>query len=129
MRNTLEISVEKFEDPRTTIIRCRGDIDSHTCDRLEAAVARLLKEGFIRIVVDLGRVPYMSSIGMGVLIGSKREAEERGGGFVLLNPDRSLKEIFHVMGFDRTFLIVHSDREALQYFGAGAAARGAGGAG
>ena len=121
----LDIRIEQSGAGGAAILRCRGDIDADTCESLDKAISRLLKEGCTRIAVDLSRVPFMSSLGIGVLIGSGREADERGGAFALINPSRGLKEIFRVTGFDTTFLIVRSDREALEYFGVGEAARGA----
>ena len=114
----LQMSLERYEDIHAVAIRCRGDIDAHSFEELDETVYDLLEDGLKYIIVDLARVPYMSSAGIGVLIGSKNEAEdEHEGGFVLLRPVPTVTEVFKMMGFDQLFTILATEEAAWEHFG------------
>ena len=114
----LDIRVEKSKGTRTATVRCKGDIDAHTFDQLDETFFDLLDEGMPNIIADLKLVTYISSAGIGVLIGAKSEAEGHGGDLVLMNVARDVEEVFKVMGFDSMFALVKSEEEALKAFSA-----------
>lgn len=64
-----------------------GDLDAHTATQLEAALGEI--ETAKRVVLDLGRLEFIDSAGLGVII---RHDQQRDQGLVLSNlNDRVLK--------------------------------------
>ena len=67
-------------------VRVTGDIDSETAPRLESALSKVLMDGSDELVLDLAEVSFLSSAGLGVLIGIHRDAQrfrvERGNRIV-----------------------------------------------
>ena len=116
-----EINIEKQEAAHAAVVRCQGDIDAHCFDQLDDTFHRLMDEGVRYLVVDMRQVPYLSSAGIGVLIGANSEAEERGGGFALAGLAPEVLETFCLMGFDSMFTLVATPEEALKVFGSGGA--------
>ena len=56
-------------------VRVTGDIDSETAPRLESALSTALLDGASDLVLDLSEVSFLSSAGLGVLIGVHRDAQ------------------------------------------------------
>jgi len=54
-------------------------------------------------VLDLARLEYVSSAGLGVLLRTQKRAMSGGGGLVLINANKNLRDIFRYSGFDRVF--------------------------
>jgi len=54
-------------------------------------------------VLDLARLEYVSSAGLGVLLRTQKRAMSGGGGLVLINASKHLRDIFRYSGFDRVF--------------------------
>jgi anti-sigma B factor antagonist len=77
--------------------------------RLDAAQAPRAQE-FLdqvagRCVIDMGRLEYISSAGLGVLLRTHKRLMGAGGGLKLINVNRHINDIFTYSGFDRLFEI------------------------
>ncbi len=96
------------------LLLAQGEIDAHSFEAVEDAVNETVDDGVIKVLVDLSKVSYMSSAGIGVLIGSMNEVVDgHGGAFVLISPTASVLEVLESMGFTAVFTIVQSLDEAL----------------
>ena len=77
--------------------------------RLDAAQVEKVREEFkaqtASCVVDFGALDYISSAGMGVLLGVQKRLSEGGHGLTLVNMNRHIREIFRIAGFDHVFTI------------------------
>lgn len=98
------------------LIAVSGALDAHTFEQLEEAINNLLAEGRFRLVVDMTRVNYISSAGVGVLIAAANETEANGGKIVLMSPTRDVGEVFDTLGLTEMFTTVGDRREAMAAF-------------
>ena len=77
--------------------------------RLDAAQAPRAQEFLDRVdgrcVIDMGRLEYISSAGLGVLLRTHKRLTGDGGGLKLVNVNRHINDIFTYSGFDRLFEI------------------------
>ena len=113
----LTIEREKLLSTQACALRCVGELDAHTLERLEDELARTLSDGVKHIMVDLREVSYCSSRGIGVLVRARKEAVDAGGGLVLMNPPPVVATALEVLGFDDVFDIVRSEHEAVEVLG------------
>ena len=110
----LAIDLESIEGASIVALRCHGDIDAHTCAKLDIAMKGILDEGVTRVIVDLTDVPYVASRGLGVLIAARKQIEDSDGGLALLNPNASVTAAIEVLGFDTVFNIVSTEKAAIE---------------
>ncbi len=115
----LTIEAEQLQGGSGLLLRCHGFADAHTFELLDEAIGDALKRGGGRVVVDLSDVAYMSSAGLGILIKSNSEAEEAGGGFVLLNPSSQISELLDDTGLTGLIPVAKTVQEAVAQLGAG----------
>ena len=62
-----------------------GDLDYPQCSEFRMSIHRILVSGPRAAVVDLSRVEYLDSSGLGVLLGMSREYASMGGRVVLVS--------------------------------------------
>ena len=77
------------------------------CGRLDASQAATVREALDAIVetatIDFGELDYISSAGLGVLLGTQKRLNESGHSIKLINMNKHIRDIFHVAGFDLVF--------------------------
>lgn len=93
------------------LLTVSGALDAHTFEGLEEVINKLLLEQRFRLIVDMTRVGYISSAGVGVLISVANEAEANGGKVVLLGPTNEVQEVLETLGLMEMFSIA-GDRQA-----------------
>jgi len=78
--------------------------------RLDAAQAVKAQEFLDRVdgecVLDLSKLEYVSSAGLGVLLKTHKRLMGAGSGIKLINVNHHIHDIFRYSGFDKLFEIV-----------------------
>jgi anti-sigma B factor antagonist len=101
-------------DDYTQVVEPHGEIDAVTAPRLGRRLLGLVAEGKTWLVVDLSRVTFMDSTGIGVLLNALRRATGRDGGLVLICPNERVLRPFQVTGLVGHLRIARSRAEALR---------------
>ncbi len=78
-------------------------IDATTAWDLRPALLRALYTHGPEISVDLGRVTFVDSTGLGMLVGILKEAREMNGDVHLVNAAREVRRILQVTGLEALF--------------------------
>jgi anti-anti-sigma factor len=112
-----QVTHEQIPGTSARVIRCRGELDAHTFEILDEQLQDILDEDVNKLIVDLSEVPYVSSAGIGVLVGANSEAEDRDGLMVIQGPAPGVLQVFKDMGFDSLFTIVANQQEAYSTLG------------
>lgn len=90
---------------RPNVLSLEGEIDLHVspevAEELRAIVAKKPKV----LVVDLGKVTYMDSSGLAVLIEAMQKVQEYGGQFALAKMQEGVQHIFEIARLDQVFRI------------------------
>jgi anti-anti-sigma factor len=78
-----------------------GRLDASQVERVREEMKSVLAS----CVVDFKDLEYISSAGMGVLLGVQKRLSDRGHALTLVNLNRHIREIFRIAGFDNVFKI------------------------
>ncbi|MCC6740317.1 MAG: STAS domain-containing protein [Planctomycetia bacterium] len=89
-------------------VTLEGTLDGRTAAALEREIEALATRGVRRFVFDLGELDVLTSAGAGVFLGVVVEAEERGGGLLLVHPTPQVQHVIEVLGL-RTLLPVAAE--------------------
>jgi anti-sigma B factor antagonist len=101
-------------DERTAVLCLEGDIDLWSAPQLKSALRDLLAAGHTRLVLDLGRVRFMDSTALGVMVGLlRRFGPEERMGIAAAGP--AVLRVFELSGLS-TGLRVFATREAALSF-------------
>jgi anti-anti-sigma factor len=91
----LKVSVEKMKEKEgCVVVSPVGSIDSDTYAELEKALHPIMNPSTMAIVLNMGGVTYLSSIGFGVIFKAKQTVEKHGGTLVISNIQPNVKKIF-----------------------------------
>src|SRR5947209_16091957 len=110
------------------VLEVGGEIDVYTAPQLREHLIALVEGGDRQVVVDLGRVEFLDSTGLGVLVGALKRLRSVDGELSLVCAQERLLKIFRITGLDRVFTLYESV-DAATANGDGAAGRPAGTAG
>jgi len=87
-----------------------GDLDSSTAPLLRQELSR--RRSPRHLIIDLSRVPFIDSAGLGALIGGIRRVREDGGDVALSSPRGEVMTVLRTTGFDRILPVTSTVEEA-----------------
>jgi anti-sigma B factor antagonist len=90
------------------VVTVSGEIDLYTAPALREALTKAIESGAQRLGVDLRSVPFMDSMGLGVLIGARRRLAERDGQIALISEEGPVRRVLDVSGLATVFQVVGS---------------------
>ena len=108
----MELSLATHLVAAHAVVEVGGEVDVYTAPRLRDRLNEVVGSGQQHLVVDLGRVDFLDSTGLGVLVGVYRRLSRAGGSLVLVCPHERLLKIFRIAGLDSVFKIYGSVPEA-----------------
>jgi anti-sigma B factor antagonist len=95
-----ELSVTDRREGGVVIAEVTGDIDMSTVAGLRERLLGLAESG-LPLIVDLNRVSFIDSAGLGALIGAARRADERGGSLHAVCSRPQTRKLLWLTGVDR----------------------------
>jgi anti-sigma B factor antagonist len=110
----VNLDLETNEQEGRSVVSLRGEIDVYTAPRLRQALIDLVNGGANDIVVDMERVEFLDSTGLGVLVGGLKRVKSNEGSLRLVITQDRIMKIFDITGLSKVFPIHGSVEEALQ---------------
>ena len=93
----LEIAIA--HQGNVTVAAVSGSLDALTADQLTATFSEQFGHGRVRLVADLAGLEYTSSAGVRVLLGTLKEARQRGGDLRLAGARDAVRRVLDFSGF------------------------------
>ncbi len=103
----------QYEDPircitsgRSLTVYLEGDIDHHNAREVRGRIdTKLYIQRPDELILDLSRVNFMDSSGLGLILGRYTRAVELGIVFKVANPSRQIRKILDLAGTERLIKI------------------------
>jgi anti-sigma B factor antagonist len=109
----MDLDLESTRRGAASVLTLRGEIDVYTAPRLRQAIVDLVNGGATRVVVDMEKVDFLDSTGLGVLVeGLKRARSKESDLSIVATQDKILK-IFDITGLNKAFNIHRTLDEAV----------------
>lgn len=90
----------------------KGYLDAHTVTQFEDELDHLIQDGTNQVIINLNELNYISSAGIGAIMGLTQKLRKQGGELILLSPSEKVFSILDLLGFTHIFKIVNSEQEA-----------------
>jgi anti-sigma B factor antagonist len=84
-----------------------GELDLDSAPSLLTAVVAELESGADDIVVDLVRLSFIDSSGLGTLVGCWRRAKNAGAKLAVANPNEDVRATLEITGLDQILPITN----------------------
>lgn len=93
------------ENAGSVVVDVAGEIDAATVPQLWDVLERLIGEGQRNLVIDLSRVGFIDSTGIGVVIRAMNALKDEGGELALRGPSPMTYQVFETVGLTKVLPI------------------------
>jgi len=101
-----------------TVVDVEGFLDAYTVAELEETFNILIKDKKFKLIINLAKLDYISSAGLGTFMGVIDEIRDNNGDIVLINLSPKIYKVFDLLGFSELFQIVDTETAAVAKFAA-----------
>ena len=110
----MDLELEATRRGNADIITLRGEIDVYTAPRLRQAIVDLVDGGAAHVVVDMEKVDFLDSTGLGVLVEGLKRIKGRNGTLSIVATQDKILKIFDITGLNKAFPIHPSVDDAVR---------------
>lgn len=83
------------------IVQVSGEVDVYTAPILRERMQDLAAKGAVHLIVDLGRVCFLDSTGLGALVGGLKRLRAGGGSLTMVINTKDILRIFQITGLTK----------------------------
>lgn len=99
------------------IITLKGNVmGGPDAEEFRDQLHEFIDEGKKEVIVDLGKVKFMNSSGLGILIGGMTTMKNAGGEMVICQADKKIESLLMVTQLIKVFNHFRTLDEAVEYF-------------
>jgi anti-sigma B factor antagonist len=110
----IDIKVDTRDSGDWAIVDVEGEVDVFTAPKLREQIIGLLTAGKSKIVVNLAKVGFMDSTGLGVLVGGLKRVKEREGTLALAGATGTVLRVLSVTGLNSVFPLHDTVEDAVR---------------
>lgn len=104
----MELTVTNPGDTALSVVSVNGEVDVHSAPALREGVTAALTANPSAVVVDLSKVGFLDSTGLGALVAARAAATERGVALPIVCTSARILKLFTITGLDGVFDIHQS---------------------
>ena len=108
-----DLSIAVRQAGGVAVVLPAGFINAHTVRDFEAALEGLVQGGQYRILINCRDLSYISSAGLGAIMGLIETVREHGGDILLSNLQDNVFAIFDTLGFTQLYRVFPDESQAL----------------
>jgi anti-sigma B factor antagonist len=107
----LEVNTNKVND--VVIVKLVGSLDTNTAPDAETEINKWLKNGALKMIINLEKTNYVSSAGLRIFLATAKKITANGGVVKLCNTNDVVQEILDISGFSTILDVKKTEEEAL----------------
>ena len=101
----MDLSLSTRSVGEHTVVGVDGEFDVYTAPRLREQFVDLVAQGKYHLIVDMEKVDFLDSTGLGVLIGGLKRVRGYDGSLRLVCTQERIIKIFRITGLTKVFAI------------------------
>lgn len=109
-----DLSIQVHDVDGVAVMQPDGFVNAHTVQQFESALVDLIRSERFTILIDCRELNYISSAGLGAIMGLIEPIRENGGDILLCELQKNVFSIFDTLGFTQLYRVFGSREEALQ---------------
>ncbi len=110
----MEITTREAEN--IIILDIDGEIDLYNAPTLKDIIKKNIETQNYNIIINLDKVSYIDSSGIGALISSLSNLKKYQGGLKIINVTGSVKKVFELTKLTSFFEIYENEEDAIKSF-------------
>jgi len=113
LEESVDLKLDHYNKDGIEIVDVEGEIDVYTAPRLRELLIDLVNNGHYQLVVNMEKVEFLDSTGLGVLVGGLKRVRAHDGSLDLVCTQERILKIFRITGLTKVFGIHDSVDEAI----------------
>ena len=109
-----DLSIQIRDEDGLAVVQPEGFINAHTVRQFESALESLVEAQKFTILLDCQHLNYISSAGLGAIMGLIETVRENGGDILLCSLQENVYAIFDTLGFTQLYRVFANEGEARQ---------------
>ena len=109
----MDLKLGHYAKDGIEVIDVQGEIDMYTAPRLRELLIDLVSKGHYQLVVNLDKVGFLDSTGLGVLVGGLKRVRALDGSLDLVCTQQRILKIFRITGLTEVFGIYETVDQAI----------------
>ena len=97
-----------------TVVQIEGRFDALSAPKTKTELHELIEDGSTRLVLDLGKMDFVDSAGLGVLVSCLRKTAAEGGDLLVAEVPPFCRSIFELTRLTRVFDVNLSVDQAIE---------------
>lgn len=111
----MNVDIRKIDD--VVVVDFEGSLVVGVADEvISSVVEQLLTDGYTSILINLSKVDYIDSSGLGDLVQSQKIAQRVGGRMKLLSPQDRVRRTLHISNLLPLFEVFEEEKVAVEAF-------------
>ncbi|MFA5536883.1 MAG: anti-sigma F factor antagonist [Bacillota bacterium] len=107
--------IDTFAKGDNLVVKVRGELDLLTAETFRNIVEKdLLKNKSLNLILDLDKVTFIDSSGLGVILGRYRRIREQGGKMAITGAKPHVLRILELAGIIKIVNLYENTEEALE---------------
>lgn len=103
--NHEDLSIHVHVHGGMNVFELTGSLDIATSPTVRAALVEASERGDHRLIVDLSKVDFLDSTGLGAMIGAQRRAKEFDGDVRLVAKEGQILRLLRITGLMKVFAV------------------------
>jgi len=112
---SVDLKLDHHNKDGIEIVDVEGEIDVYTAPRLRELLIDLVNNGHYQLVVNMEKVEFLDSTGLGVLVGGLKRVRAHDGSLDLVCTQERILKIFRITGLTKVFGIHDTVDEAIAH--------------
>ena len=115
----MQVNVEKVagRSGPVAVVRVSGQLDASNALQFQEKLHQGVGPDSRNLILDMGKVTYISSVGIGILIGLMNEAKSRGGEMLLVGLQPEVQRVLRIVGFLKMAKVYENEKSARESLG------------
>ena len=109
--NSFEVESYLRED--VLILGAKGELDVYSAHDFKDPLMEAVSEKQRKIVIDLSKVTFIDSTGLGILVNAAKHLRSHNGKMVLVIKEDGIDQVFRITKLDQIFKIYQTQEEAI----------------
>ncbi len=110
------MDINKRTKDDIVVLDITGEIDLYNAPEIKDIINKLIEEKKYNVIINLEKVSYIDSSGIGALISSLSNLKKYQGGLKIINVYASVRKVFELTKLTSFFEIFDSEEDAVASF-------------
>lgn len=113
----MSVKITTLQNGEIGVIEVKGSlVGGDETDELRNAVADLIEQGNKKLIIDLGKVTYLNSTAIGVLVSAHTTYSRNKGSVKLCGINKNINNIFVITKLTMVFEVCETREDAVKAF-------------